>query len=307
MSLYPLPQILKTEVFTKLPEAFADLDRRSDWIDANKPGAKMASFLEGPTFDPDGNLYVTDIPHGRIFCISPSGGWSLVSEYDGWPNGLVLHPDGHMLIADYRRGILSLDVHTGAVSPYLIHVASEGFKGVNDLTFDRQGRLYFTDQGQTGMHNPTGRVYRFDPKTDRLECLLDKCPSPNGLVLNPEESTLYVAMTRGNAIWRVPIREDGLIAKVGVFAQMAGGVSGADGMAVDQSGNLFVADAGNGCVWSFTKWAEPLYRIKACTSGRTTTNVAFGGVEGKTLFITESETGHILSCSLEIPGRTLLG
>ena len=70
MSLYPPPQDLETEVFARLPAAFRDPERASGWIDANKPGAKMDSFLEGPTFDPEGNLYVTDIPHGRIFKVT---------------------------------------------------------------------------------------------------------------------------------------------------------------------------------------------------------------------------------------------
>jgi sugar lactone lactonase YvrE len=49
---------------------------------------------------------------------------------------------------------------------------SEGFKGVNDPTFDSKGRLYFTDQGQTGMHDPTGHVFRYDLDTTRLDCLI---------------------------------------------------------------------------------------------------------------------------------------
>ena len=64
MSLYPLPQTVTAEVWTRIPDRFNDPERKSGWIDANKPGAKMGSFLEGPTFDTDGNLYVCDIPHG---------------------------------------------------------------------------------------------------------------------------------------------------------------------------------------------------------------------------------------------------
>ena len=67
MSLYPPPQDLKTSVFTTVPENFSDCERRSDWIDANKPGQKVPSFLEGASFDRSGDLFVTDIPHGRVF------------------------------------------------------------------------------------------------------------------------------------------------------------------------------------------------------------------------------------------------
>lgn len=305
MSLYPPPRELDTTVFTTVPEAFHAAERGSDWVDANKPGQTVNSFLEGPSFDRDGNLYVTDIPYGRVFRISPDGAWTLVADYDGWPNGLRIHRDGRVFIADYKNGILELDPVSGQVAPFLTHWRSEGFRGVNDLMFDRHGRLYFTDQGQTGMHDPTGRVFRYDLDTGELRCLIDTCPSPNGLVLNPEETVLYVAMTRGNAVWRLPILPDGSTSKVGVFTQMAGGVSGADGMAMDTDGRLSVCDAGNGCVWVFSKWAEPVYRIRSCTGGRTTTNLAYGGPDNRSLFVTESDTGTILRAELDVPGRPL--
>lgn len=305
MTLYAPPEELRTEVYTVMPEHFRLRGAESAWGRANKPGQMVDSFLEGPSFDRAGNLYVTDIPYGRIFRISPQGEWELVTQYDGWPNGLKIHRDGTIFLADYMHGILKLDPATGAVAPYLTHRHSEGFKGVNDLVFDREGRLYFTDQGQSGMHDPTGRVYRHDPASGRTDCLITNGQSPNGLVLNPEESALYVAMTRGNAVWRLPILADGSTSKVGVFTAMAGGVSGADGMAMDEEGRLFVCDAGNACVWVFSRYAEPVYRIRACSSGRTVTNLAFGGEDRRSLFITESATGTILRARMDVPGKTM--
>ena len=305
MSLYAPPQDLPTEIFTAMPEHFRVRNGESAWGRANKPGQQVECFLEGPSFDRAGNLYVTDIPYGRIFRISPRGDWELVAQYDGWPNGLKIHRDGTIFIADYMHGILKLDPATGAVSPFLTHRHSEGFKGVNDLFFDRSGRLYFTDQGQSGMHDPSGRVYQFDLTSGRLDCLIDNGPSPNGLVLSPDESVLYVAMTRGNAVWRLPILTDGSTSKVGIFTTLAGGISGADGMAVDEEGRLFVCDAGHACVWVFSRYGEPVYRIRSCTSGRTVTNLAFGGEDRKSLFVTESATGTILRARLDVPGQTM--
>jgi len=144
MSLYPPPQTVQAEVWTRLPDEYNEPSRRSAWLDANKPGMKMGSFLEGPTVDRDGALFVCDIPFGRIFRITPAGEWSLVTEYDGWPNGLALHRDGRLFIADYRRGILTCDPATGRIAEALTSIQSESFKGVNDLIFDQSGRLYFT-------------------------------------------------------------------------------------------------------------------------------------------------------------------
>src|SRR5205814_2984532 len=128
------PQVIQARVLTRLPEAFRK-PRRNDWADANKPGEEIASFLEGPTFDREGRLYVCDIPYGRIFRISADLEWTLVAQYDGWPNGTALHRDGSLWIADYRRGLLKLDVSSGGDPiPILPHRNSESFRGVNDLT-----------------------------------------------------------------------------------------------------------------------------------------------------------------------------
>lgn len=304
MSLYAPPRDLPTRVFTTLPEVLWK-NGDSDWVRANKPGQKVKSFLEGPSFDRDGNLYVTDIPYGRILRINPQGHWTLIAEYDGWPNGLKIHRDGRVFIADYKHGILTLDPHTGTVTPFLTHSRSEGFKGVNDLFFDAAGKLYFTDQGQTGQQDPTGRVYGYDLEKQTLTRVIDNGPSPNGLVMDLVQNALFVAMTRGNAVWRLPIQGDGGTSKVGIFTAMAGGVSGADGMALDSEGNLYVCDAGNGCVWVFDPHAVPLYRIRSCTEGRTLTNLAFGGEGNRHLFITDSTTGSILVADLPHSGQLM--
>src|SRR3546814_12070551 len=68
------PQIVQARVLAPLPEALR-LRRASDWAAANKPGQTVDSFLEGPAFDRAGNLYLTDIVHGRIFRLAPAGQW----------------------------------------------------------------------------------------------------------------------------------------------------------------------------------------------------------------------------------------
>ena len=118
--------------------------------------------------------------------------------------------------------------------PILRSRNSESFRGCNDLHIASNGDIYFTDQGQTGLHDPTGRVYRL--KDDgRLDCLIDTGISPNGLVLDPGESVLFVAMTRDNAVWRAPFMKDGSVSKVGRFCSTFG-ASGPDGMTMDQRG-----------------------------------------------------------------------
>ena len=140
----------------------------------------------------------------------------------------------------------------------------------------------------------------------RLDRVLAGIPSPNGLVTALGERILYLAVTRDNAVWRVPMLADGVATKVGVFVQMSGGLAGPDGMALDVAGNLAVAHAGLGTVWLFSRLGEPIARIRSC-AGLMTTNVAYGGPDNKTLYITESETGTILTAAMPEPGRPMYG
>ena len=73
-----------------MPDQFRRKGVRTNWADANRPGQPTDCFIEGPSFDANGNLYIVDIPFGRIFRIAPDGKWSLVVEYEGWPNGLKI-------------------------------------------------------------------------------------------------------------------------------------------------------------------------------------------------------------------------
>jgi gluconolactonase len=302
--MYPPPSDIPTTIFARLPDRFRGAGSGNDWVRANRRGGTADSFLEGPCFDRDGWLYVTDIPFGRVFRVDPQGEFELVAEYDGEPNGLKIAPSGRILITDYRRGILELEPASGTVRSVIARRWSETFKGVNDLTIAANGDLYFTDQGQTGMQDPTGRVYRYTAE-GVLDLLLDTVPSPNGIVLNAAGSAVFVAATRGNAVWRMPLMPDGTVSKVGVFVQMSGG-GGPDGLAMDEADNLVVAHAGLGSVWVFSVLGEPLHRIRSCT-GMLTTNIAFGGTDRRSLYITESETGTILHARLPVPGRALLG
>ena len=302
MSFFEPPKLIEADVFAAVPDRLRKGGAPSNWIDANHPGSKLDCFLEGPSFDRDGNLYMVDIPYGRILRMSPKGEFDVAAEYDGWPNGIAIHKDGSIFITDYRRGILRCDPKTGRVEDFLTHNQSEGFKGVNDLTFARNGDLYFTDQGQTGIHDPTGRVYRYG--TDgRLDCLITNGPSPNGIVLDPQDKVMYVAMTRANCMWHCPLKGGG-ISKAGVFALLPG-IHGPDGLAMDEAGNLSAAHARPGIVWLFSPMGEPLARVQSRKPGNRMTNMAYGGADRKTLYICDSYRGEILTAPMPVAGKIL--
>lgn len=156
---------------------------------------------------------MVDVGQGRILrCVIATGDWSLVVDYDGEPNGLTLDRDGQLLVADYKNGIvrsisgdsflltmqLACDLQTNQVRPHLSRKNMERFKGPNDLIVADNGDLCkfdawksrltldFTDQGQTGMSDQSGVVYRLNVD-GKLDTLLFNGISPNGLVLSPDQ------------------------------------------------------------------------------------------------------------------------
>jgi len=300
--MFAPPPAVSSRVFARLPEEFRRPARTSELADQHPGHRPTHSILEGPSFDLDGNLWCVDIPFGRVFRIDPKGNFTQVGDYEGEPNGLKIHRDGRIFITDFKHGVVVLDPDTGKVKPFFDRYRLEHIKAPNDLVFAANGDLWFTDQGLTGHHDPTGRLFRI--RADgRADLVVDRIPSPNGVVMHPGEETVYVAVTRANAIWRVPLMRDGSAAKVGTFIQMSGGM-GPDGIAMDAAGNLAVAHVGFGAVWLFGPRGEPVLRIDSC-KGHMTTNVAFHGGGEKKLYITESETGCILEAEVPNPGRPM--
>lgn len=298
MFLIQPPEVRELSLFSAMPDTLRR-PARSVWADANRGGAVTDSFLEGPVFDDAGQLYVADIPWGRIFRISPQGEWQLVAAYDGEPNGMKFLNARTLLITDYKNGLVQLDLDSLEVTPFLARRNSERFKGVNDLILDAQGNIYFTDQGQTGLHDPTGRLFRL-ARDGRLDLLLDNVPSPNGVALSPDGRVLYLAVTRGNCVWRVPLLPDGSVSKVSQFFTSYG-PSGPDGLAVDAQGRLLVANPGLGYVWVLNQRAEPVQILRG-PAGSSTTNLAFGGPERRTLYVTDSTHGTVLQAEMSDAG-----
>jgi gluconolactonase len=301
MMLNPFAEIKKIPVrrFASLPPKYRK-KRRTAWSDPNRQGAALDSFLEGPSFDRKGDLWCVDIPFGRIFRINPKAQWDLAAQYDGWPNGLKIHRDGSIYIADYKNGLLKLNPRTGKIEPLLQTAFSESFKGLNDLHFADNGDLYFTDQGQSGIADPTGRVWRLRAGGE-LQRLVQNAPSPNGVTLNKKNTQVFVAITRSQQIWRLPLMAGGTPSKTGVAIQLSGGHAGPDGIEMDDEDGLAVCHLGVG-VWRFDANFLPTHLVHAGAEHRLMTNIAF---RGKTLYITDSLNGEILTAEMPVAGKKM--
>jgi gluconolactonase len=298
--MFATPPDIATEIFTRMPDRFRDANRESAWTKA-RGGGPMHSFLEGPAFDRAGNLYIVDLAHGRIFRISPAGDWHLFAEYEGKPNGLKIHRDGRIFVADAQHGIVCFDPATGARQTVLGSYAGAPLAGPNDLVFADNGDLYFTDPGHSGQSEPTGRVFRIRADGG-VDLLMQNLPYPNGLVLTPEQDALLVALTSSLQVARLALNASGY--RWRTFLQLSGGLAGPDGMAVDAQGNIAVVHAGFGTVWQFSPLGEPIGRVRSC-AGIRTTNIAYGGTDGRTLYITEAEQAAILIARMPVPGRPM--
>ena len=117
--MFAAPPRIEAEVFAQVPDHLKRDAALSEWIE-KQPGSPCThSLLEGPSFDRDGTFYCVDVAHGRIFTVAPDGRFDVVADYDGWPNGIAIHRDGRLFVADYKHGIMCLDPKSGHVTPVL--------------------------------------------------------------------------------------------------------------------------------------------------------------------------------------------
>lgn len=294
------PTVIQAQGWTSLPAEFRRPGVSEHSIN-QKRGRPLDSFLEGPIYVTELDLFfVTDIPYGRIFSIDSNAQWAIILEYDGEPNGLVWnHITKKIVIADYKQGILELDPLSKELQNLAARYHGERLKGPNDLVISHDGVIYFTDQGMTGLQDPTGRVFRLYPDR-RLELLVSNGPSPNGLVLNRDETALFVAMTRDNSVWYVPFLPDGSVQRIGRFSSYYG-IGGPDGMAQDTEGNLLVAHSTLGTVFVHSANGELVMKIKSL-EGIHTTNVTWGGTFLNVLYMVESESATIMKIDWHCQG-----
>ena len=266
---------------------------------------QCGKFLEGPAFDKDGNLWMVSIEGGTIEKVTPDGICKTVASTGGEPQGLKFHKDGRLFGVDRKRGVFTLDTKTGKVDDYVRYFQNENFRGPNDLIFDRNGGIYFTDPWGSSMLNARGGVYYISPEPEKkITRIADSLHFPNGITLSPDEKTLYIADFAAQLVIAVPIESPGVV-NIGfahVAAYMSGGW-GPDGMAVDANGNVYVAHYLGGEVvvidaGGFVVGTIPL----PAGSGMQTTNVAF---HGGFLYITEAGKNEVWRVKTKIKGGML--
>jgi gluconolactonase len=197
-----------------------------------------------------------------------------------------------------------LDPKTARLETVLGTFYSESFKGLNDLHFAANGDLYFTDQGQTGCIDPTGRVFRLRA-SGVIDKLAGNVPGANGITLNITDRQVYVAATGVQQVWRLPLMSDGGITKSRVALQFTGGIAGPDGIEMDAEDGLLVCHLGVG-VYRFDARMLPTHLVYSDNPKHLNlANIAFGGAERRTLHIVQALTGEILTAPMPVAGKKL--
>ncbi len=245
---------------------------------------------EGPLALPDGSLIFTETQANRITRIDASGASAPYLADSNGANGLGLAANGDLYavqVSDPRVGIIA--------PPGRVRILADNYQGArfgrpNDMVLDRQGRVYFTDSGapaKPGLPATAApAVYRIAPG-GALQRIASDIERPNGIQLSPDEKVLYVANTLGQYVLAYDIGADGSIGARRNFARLAGWSkgeagfsSGADGLAVDAQGRLYVAS--NVGIEVFSATGEPLGAIALPKKPQ---NLAFAGPDKKSLYV----------------------
>jgi gluconolactonase len=275
-------------------------------------------FTEGPTWVADpGYLLFSDMqPGSGPQNVQPSTIWRFTPPdtfepflADAGSNGLAVTADGTRIEAAThdQRSVSSYALTDGARSTVAADYQGRHFNSPNDLTIADDGTVYFTDPNyQRGnradeMNGMTG-VFRV--RDGKVELIDGTLAQPNGIVLAPDGAALYVAATATNQIFRYPVGTDGSIGTRTLFATL----NAPDGATIDCAGNLYWVSNSEGVVHVLAPDGHQLGTISA---GRNSTNVAFGGPDGQTLYITSGTPGSfsrpanygIYSVRLGLPGH----
>jgi gluconolactonase len=269
------------------------------------------SFLEGPVWlAGSGQLLLSDMRGGAgpenvqpstIRRYTPPNTFDVFLDNAG-SNGLAVAGDGSRLLAAThdQRSVSSYQLSDKSRTSLASGYQGRRFNSPNDLTVRADGTVYVTDPNFQRGNRPdelggmTG-VFRV---SDGEVFLVDGTVSqPNGVVLSPDETALYVGGNADNTIFRYDLLSDGATGGRTEFASLPG----PDGATVDCAGNLYWASYTDGRIHVFAPTGEKLGTISA---GRNTTNAAFGGPDGRTLFITSGTWGNfgLYQVELNVPG-----
>ncbi len=268
------------------------LYKSSDFTPVNS----FTSGAEGPAVDNDGNVYAVNYSkQGTIGKITPAGEGSIFLELpdSSIGNGIRFNSNGDMMIADYiNHNILKVNMADKQISVY---AHDSTMNQPNDIAIDSKDRLYASDPN---WKDSTGRIWRID--TDgKMQILEDNMGTTNGIEVSPDEKHLYVNESVQRKVWVYDLSDSGTVSNKKVLIEFPD--FGMDGMRCDVDGNLYIARHGKGTVAKVSPGGKLLEEI--ILAGKKPSNVAFGGKDGRTVYITLQDRQNIEMFRVDQPGR----
>lgn len=290
-------------------------------------------FPEGPVALADGSVLVVEIRAGCLTKVHPDGRKEVVAKPGGGPNGAAIGKDGKCYVcnnggfdfadepcvrpigqaADYSGGrIERVDLWSGAVETLYTHTPRFPLRGPNDIVFDRQGGMWFTDLGKRRARDlDSGGVYYATPDGKTIKEVVYPMLMANGIGLSPDDGTLYVAETDSGRLWTFEITGPGEVRKQPFPSPHGGrlliglpGMQRLDSMAVEENGNICVATLfdhhGITVVSPDGKLVEQVPFPDLYV-----TNICFGGDDMQTAYITLSGSGKLIAAAWKRPGLKL--
>ncbi|SHG62117.1 Sugar lactone lactonase YvrE [Massilia sp. CF038] len=255
----------------------------------------FTSGIEGPAVDAAGRLYAVNFARQQTIGVVAQGTPELFVTLPGNAvgNGIRIGKDGTLYVADYvGHSILRIDPATRAVT---VFAHDEAMYQPNDLAITADGVLYASDPD---WKNNGGQVWRIDT-AGKARVVATGMGTANGIEVSPDGRTLYVGESVQRIIWAFAIDSDGSLSGKRVFARFAD--FGLDGMRTDVDGNLYVTRHGKGTVVKLSPKGRVLREI--ALPGSKPSNLAFGGPDGRTVYVTEMEKGQLLQFRADRPGN----
>ncbi len=270
-------------------------------IGPTEPVEKVAGgfqFTEGPAADHQGNLYFTDIPKTTIHRLTSDGKVEVFTDQSGRSNGLMFGPKGELYACEMAGQLVVWDVEKRERRVLADKYDGKPLNAPNDLVLDRQGGIYFTDP-HFGAANPLPQggtcVYYWSAK-EGVRRVTENLPAPNGVMLSPDEKTLYIFPSGSATMLSFPVEEPGKLGPQREFYELQPGGNGADGATIDSKGNLYITSHLG------IEVVDPAGKaLGVIECPEKPANVTFGGPDLKTLYITARTS--LYAAPMEVKGH----
>ena len=257
----------------------------------------FTSGIEGPACDAAGNLYAVNYERQHtIGRVTPDGTASVFVELPTGSigNGIRFDSEGFMFIADYtNHNVLKVDMDTREIS---VHAHEPTMNQPNDIAIGANDIIYASDPNWA---ETTGQIWRVD--TDGKVTLLEAdMGTTNGIEVSPDEKTLYVNESAQRNVWAYDLSPEGEVSNKRLLIQFPD--FNMDGMRCDVEGNLYITRHGKGTVAKLSPAGEVLLEVSL--TGKLCSNIAFGGPDGRTCYVTMADRGNVEVFRADLPGRS---